>query len=195
MRRDLPAGVLVLAAIGLLLGVPGVIFGIPSLFRSEQTSFEEILSTLEQQTPSPYRERFQLLRDDPALMATMEEVVAAAHDVIPAQTLFDAANLLLSAWCAIAAVGLLKRREWGRRAEVGFIAAATLFLFGYGYLTIPGLVRLVGVFRSGLGLEADPDLGRSLYLGWTALALVFGLLHAGIIYYLMRPQVRAAFTS
>jgi len=193
---SLPLGALMLAVIGLLGGASGIVFGVPALFGSESTSFDELLAAIEREAPAHYRQQARFIRQDPALVASFDEVLTAARDVIPAPRLLEALNLGLSLWCVVAGVGMLRRREWGRRAEIALIVVATLLTFGYGYLCIPGLLRVCEVMERSFRADVfSADVGRNLYLGWTVMAVIFGLLHAGIVWYLTRPRVRAVFDA
>lgn len=191
----LPLGVIFLAIVGIGGGGLGVSCGLPSLFSSaDERGIQEMLDELAELGTPEYKQLSESLRSDPEMLERLENTVAATHNIIPGRKLFEFLNILLSALSLAAGVGLMMRKEWGRKMEIWFIVAATALVFGWGYLMIPGIVNLFDVVSVQFEVQiVEEGIAGTLYLWWSVMAIVFGLLHAGIVLYLMRPNVKAAF--
>ena len=196
----MPISLLLLALFGLLIGAWGVVSEGMSLFESEveEESFSDMLARLEGEAPLEQKDAIAAFRKSPEMIGQVEDIFASLDGLLPMPGVYRTANLIFAVMALAAGIGILKRKDWGRKLEIGFIVAATLFAGGYGYFLVPGIGRLAANLAQtmGAGNSIEPSsLESSLYLGWTLLVLLFVLLHGLIVWYLMRPSVRDVFSE
>ncbi len=194
----MPMGLFLLALFGAVIGVVGIASEMGTWFSSDHAdeSLSEMLERVEGELTPEQKDAVATFRQSPELLERIEELMESVKSLVPMPGVYRTANFLFAIVALAAAVGMFKRKDWGRKLEIGFIIAATLFAALYGYLMIPGFGRLTVEFAKAMGASRMAETGnleRNLYLGWTAIVLLFAVLHAGIVWYLTRTNIRDVF--
>ncbi len=126
----------------------------------------------------------------------VSELFQLYETLVPDRTLFLLVNLLLSLMALAGGAAMLNRADWGRQTEIVFLFLATLVTAYMGFKAIPPLAAFAGRMAemAPLGGRIDPEVMQNhMKAAWSAICLLFALMHGGIIWYLMRPSVRAIF--
>ncbi len=193
----LPDGLLLLAITGIILGAIGCWYTVNGWLTVEVSDVEQSPSLFDEFTkglPQEIKQQLNQLRADPRTEKLLDKSMEEIKHIFPQRPLYDTASFLLSLLGLIAGIGILMRRDWGRQLEIWFIVSATVTLAVSGYYILPDLARVIYTLYSGMGLDVNQENMVATFLRvWTLVVITFVILHAGIVYYLMRPRVRAAF--
>jgi len=203
-KKHIPTGLFLLAFFCLLLGGLGVLFqgkGLVVDLTSEEQTFDEFymeFHTEFRNLPPDVAQKLEDFTNSEMLEKIFNASNKGLKEFFPNLWLYQFASLGFSLLSFLGGLGVFMRRDWGRQSLIALFILTTAVISVAGYMVIPATISFVSLLAAETGANSMVNLDMEAISSvattvWTALVVLFVVLHGLIVWYLMSQSIKDIF--